>query len=166
MAEGSTKLSTSGRRRRNKRLRRLAEKVDGARVIHSPNGLEFVCVGYDRNGNFIGGNSDYSLPVSDKVNALHAEFSNTAVEAAKKAAGLAESDVLQSAAEVIIKHHMKARHIPIIDWLCSSLNVSRDKLIGDMFRQAIMKEASAYREALGQGGLSSKQAPEGSERNN
>lgn len=143
-------LSKSGKRRRNKRLRLLAGEIEGATIVETSHGLKFVCEGYDDDGNFSRG---------DTIKTKHANISTPTT----KVPPVAEIADLDEAVQAILDASLKARHRPVFEWLCGALNVPPEKLVSDILRNAIMREAPAYREAQGHGGGTSKTPPVGSE---
>ena len=58
--------------------------------------------------------------------------------------------------EALLAEALRPRHIPIFEWMCEALGVSKRELVCQLLRASVMREKSGYTEAIGGGGASSK----------
>lgn len=65
-------------------------------------------------------------------------------------------DALDRAAKVFVDHALKPRDLPVLAWLCASLKITPAVYFGQVLRSAVVAEKSNWREAIGQGGASSR----------
>lgn len=63
---------------------------------------------------------------------------------------------LDAAVNLLVEETLQARHMEVFEWLCRSLGKTPSRLVSEILRAAVVKEAAAYREAMGGGGASSK----------
>ncbi len=65
---------------------------------------------------------------------------------------------IEEATDIIVAEALRERHVEVLDWMCRTLGKPRHVIICEMVRQSVVAENSNFREAMGGGGHSSRDA--------